>query len=118
MDFERTLESRKGNRRREAKMVIGEVSVVPVGTQTPSVSKYVAKALGVLKEEKNIKYELTAMGTILEGDLDALLEAVKKMHECLFDGEVKRVMTTVKIDDRRDKRLSMSYKVRSVLEKV
>ena len=40
------------------------------------------------------------------------------MHECLFNGEVKRVVTTVKTDDRRDKRLSMSYKVRSVLEKV
>ena len=59
-------------------MVIDEVSVVPVGTRTPSVSKYVAKALGVLKEEKNIKYELTAMVTILEGELDKVLGAVKE----------------------------------------
>jgi len=99
-------------------MVIAEVSVVPVGTKTPSVSEYVAKAITVLRREKDITYELTAMGTLVEGQLDKVLGAVRKMHECLFDDEVKRVVTTIKIDDRRDKELSIRYKVQSVLEKV
>ena len=99
-------------------MVIAEVSVVPVGTKTPSVSEYVAKAITVLRREKDITYELTAMGTLREGQLDKVLGAVRKMHECLFDDEVKRVVTTIKIDDRRDKELSIRYKVQSVLEKV
>lgn len=99
-------------------MVIAEVSVVPMGTKTPSVSEYVAKALKVLREEKRVKYQLTAMGTLLEGELDEVLEAAKKMHECLFDEDVKRVISTIRIDDRRDKMLTISYKVESVMKKL
>ncbi len=72
-------------------MVIAEVSVVPIGTKTPSVSEYVAKAIKVLREEKGVKYQLTAMGTLVESELDEVLEAAKEMHECLFDEDVKRV---------------------------
>ena len=99
-------------------MVIAEVSVTPVGTQTPSVSEYVAKAIRALRQEKDTRYELTAMGTIIEGELDKVLRAVRRMHESLFDDGVKRVITTIRIDDRRDKELSMSYKVQSVMQKV
>ena len=99
-------------------MVIVEVSVVPVGTKTPSVSRYVARAVKALRQERGVKYQLTAMGTILEGELNQVLEAVKKMHESLFDAEVKRVVTSVKIDDRRDKELTMDYKVTSVTRKL
>ena len=59
-------------------MVIAEVSVVPVRTRTMLVRKYVAKAFAVLQKEKNIKYELTSMGTILQGELDKVLGAVKE----------------------------------------
>jgi len=99
-------------------MVIAEVSVVPMGTKTPSVSGYVAKAIKVLREEKGVKYQLTAMGTLVEGELDEVLEAAKKMHECLFDKDVKRVVSTIRIDDRRDKMLTISYKVESVMKKL
>ncbi len=96
-------------------MAIVEVSVVPLGTATPSVSKYVAKAEKVLQEAKDIKYELTAMGTIIEGDLENLLDLAKKMHRAVLDSaEIMRVVTTVKIDERRDKEASISSKVESV----
>jgi len=96
-------------------MAIVEVSVVPLGTATPSVSKYVAKAEKVLQEAKDIKYELTAMGTIIEGDLENLLDLVKKMHRAVLDSaEIMRVVTTIKIDERRDKEASISSKVESV----
>lgn len=99
-------------------MVIAEVSVVPMGTKTPSASECVAKAINVLREKKGVKYQLTAMGTLLEGELDEVLEAAKKMHECLFDEDTKRVVTTIRIDDRRDKRLTINYKVESVMKKL
>ena len=95
-------------------MAIVEVSIVPVGTQSPSVSKYVAKAMQVLQDEKDIKYELTAMGTIIEGDLERLLNLVRKIHQSAFDVGAMRVVTTVKIDERRDKPSSMSSKIESV----
>jgi uncharacterized protein (TIGR00106 family) len=85
-----------------------------MGTKTPSVSKYVARAVKVLQQEKDVKYEITAMGTIVEADLDKILEIVRKMHEETFGEGVARVVTTITIDDRRDKDLSMSGKVDSL----
>jgi uncharacterized protein (TIGR00106 family) len=99
-------------------MAIAEVSVVPLGTKTPSVSQYVARAVKILEHEKDIRYEVTAMGTIIEGDLDRVLAAVKKMHEGIFGEGVARVLTTVKIDDRRDKAQGMKEKVDSLKKKL
>jgi len=95
-------------------MAIVEVSVIPLGTETPSVSQYVARAVEVLQGEKDIKYELTAMGTIIEGDLEHLLTLVRKMHKAVFDAGITRVVTTIKIDDRRDKISGMSSKIESL----
>jgi uncharacterized protein (TIGR00106 family) len=99
-------------------MAIAEVSVVPLGTKTPSVSQSVARAVKVLEREKDIKYEITAMGTIVEGDLDRILAVVKKMHEETFGEGVARVLTTVKIDDRRDKAQGIKEKVDSLKKKL
>ncbi len=99
-------------------MAIAEVSIIPLGTKSPSVSRYLAKALKTLRQEKNIKYEITSMGTIMEGDLGEILRVVKNMHENTFDTDVMRVLTTVKIDDRRDKPLSINDKVESLLKKL
>jgi uncharacterized protein (TIGR00106 family) len=95
-------------------MAIIDVSVVPVGTSTPSVSQYVAGAVRMLENEPDIKYELTAMNTIIEGELEHLLTLVRRMHQSAFDAGVKRVVTTVRIDERRDKPLTMSDKVEAV----
>jgi len=95
-------------------MAIAEVSVVPLGTETPSVSKYVARAVKILQQEKDVKYEITPMGTIMEGDLDKILAVVRKMHEGTFGEGVARVLTTVKIDDRRDRARDMKEKLNSL----
>ena len=95
-------------------MALVEVSIIPLGTGTTSVSKYVAKAVEVLKGEEDIRYELTAMGTVLEGDLDQLLALVRRMHEALFDIGAMRVVTTMRIDDRRDKPSAMKSKIESL----
>jgi len=99
-------------------MAIAEVSIIPLGTKTPSVSKYLARAVKALQQEKNIKYEITSMGTIIEGNLAEILRVVKSMHENTFSDEVTRVVTTIKIDDRRDKPLSTSGKKESLLKEL
>ena len=99
-------------------MAIAEISIIPMGTKEPSVSKYVARAVKVLQREKDMKYEITSMGTIIEGDLDKILMVVKKMHEETFADGVARVITTIKIDDRRDKASSMNKKVNSLMKKL
>ncbi len=99
-------------------MALVDVSIIPLGTETPSISQYVAQAVKVVEGEKDIKYELTAMGTIIEGDLAQLLTLVRKMHEAIFDVGVTRVATTIKIDDQRDKTSGISSKVESVKRKL
>jgi uncharacterized protein YqgV (UPF0045/DUF77 family) len=59
-----------------------------------------------------------ATGTVVAGELVDVLEAVKNMHECLFGEEVKRVITTLRIDDRRDKELTIGYEVESVVKRL
>ena len=99
-------------------MAMIEVSIVPVGTATPSVSRYVANAVQLLRGEPDVKYELTAMGTIIEGKLARLLELAGKMHESAFEGGAKRVVTTIKIDERHDKPLTIEGKVKAVKDKL
>lgn len=96
---------------------ITEVSIIPVGTKTPSVSKYVAQALKPLMEE-DIKVALTPMSTVIEGDLDKVLSLVRQMHENAFSDDVMRVITTIKIDDRRDKPSSIGDKIESLKRKL
>ncbi len=97
-------------------MAVVEVSVVPLGTADTSLSSYVAGAVDVL-QTSGLSYELTAMGTIIYGDLDRILETVRTMHESCFQRGVQRVLTHIKIDDRRDRASTPQDKVRSVLEK-
>ncbi len=99
-------------------MAMIEVSVVPVGTPAPSVSQYVAGAVRILQSEPDIKYELTAMGTIIEGDMERLLTLAGRMHESAFEAGVMRVVTTIKIDERRDKPLTMNGKIDAVKKKL
>jgi uncharacterized protein (TIGR00106 family) len=98
-------------------MAIAEVSIVPLGVGEASLSPYVAKALKVLQESA-LKYELTAMGTIVHGDLDEIWDVLRRMHESCFEAGAPRILTHVKIDDRRDRKSSPEDKVRSVLDKL
>ena len=100
-------------------MSIMEISIVPLGTETASVSRYVADAVKMLKEQKGIKYEITSMGTIIEADsVGKLLDIAGKMHKTVLKDKIKRVVTTIKIDDRRDKKLTAKGKIKSVQKRL
>jgi uncharacterized protein (TIGR00106 family) len=99
-------------------MAIIDISIVPVGTAGPSVREFVVGAVRILKNEPDIKYELTAMNTIIEGDLEHLLALVKRMHDSAFKSGIQRVVTTLRIDERRDKPLTMAGKVEVVKKRL
>ena len=99
-------------------MAVVEVSITPLGTADPGVSRYVAGCLRVLGES-GLSHQLTPMGTIIEGELDEILRVIRRMHEAPFAAGAVRVSTLIKIDDRRDRAShTMSGKVRSVEEKL
>ena len=98
-------------------MAIVDVVVIPVGTEGPSVSKYIAEIQTKLKEYKNQgkkDYQLTHMNTFIEGGLKELFEGVQAIHELPFDKGLDRVCTNIRIDDRRDKSRKMNDKLKSV----
>ncbi len=98
-------------------MAILQISVVPIGTGETSLSAYVADCIRILKKEK-VHYELTSMGTNIEGDVKDLLKIAFKMHQVPFKKGALRVLTTLKIDDRRDKRGTLKGKKRAVEDKL
>lgn len=98
-------------------MAIIDITVIPIGTGSPSVSNYVAGVQRVLRNYENegkIRSQLTPMNTIIEGELPVLLEVVQALHEQPFKQGALRVATTIRIDDRRDKSRKMEEKVEKV----
>ena len=91
--------------------------IVPLGVGS-SVSKYVGEVVRFLKE-KNVKFMLTPESTIIEADSVAEgLKIIAEAHEKVMSLGVKRMVTVIKIDDRRDKPLTldiMKHKVDSIL---
>lgn len=95
-------------------MAVVEISVTPLGTGEPGVSRYVAACVEVV-EQSGLTFQLTPMGTIIEGGIDAIFPVLRAMHEVPFDSGALRVSTLIKIDDRRDRAdHSMAGKVASV----
>jgi len=95
-------------------MPIAEFSIVPIGVEV-GVRKYIKEVLERVKEiseNKNLRYDLTAMGTIIEADsLDEIFEVIKEANEVVFKMGVKRTLISIKIDDRRDKKETIQSKI-------
>jgi uncharacterized protein (TIGR00106 family) len=99
------------------RMAIVAVNMVPLGMGS-SVSKYVAAAEKVIVDRPGIKRQVGPMFTTLEGDLDEIMKAIREMQESVFETGVDRVITTIKIDDRRDKKGTMEDKLASLNAKL
>lgn len=98
-------------------MAIADVTIIPIGTDTPSVSAYVADVQRLLEgfqQEGKIKYQLTPMNTLIEGELSVLFEVIQRIHEAPFEKGLHRVATNIRIDDRRDQTTTLSHVVKNV----
>jgi len=96
-------------------MALMHLTVIPMGTKSPSVGEYVADIQKVL-EKKGFPYDLTDMGTIVEGSTEDLLKLAAQLAELPFSKGVNRVVTQISLDDRRDKKVSIGTKTASVAE--
>jgi len=93
--------------------VIVEFTIIPLGVGI-RVSKFLAPAVEEL-EKRKVKYEITSMGTIFEAkNVEEAFDLVRAAHEAVFEKGAKRVVTTVRIDDRQDAERSMEDKVESL----
>jgi uncharacterized protein (TIGR00106 family) len=94
-------------------MALVHVSVIPVGTVTTGIGDSVAEAVRVLKKSR-VKYEILPFGTAFEAEPARALALARRMHQAAFKGGAARVLTTVLLDERRDKAISLRGKVEAV----
>ena len=98
-------------------MALMEIVISPRGGKEASLSPYVAKIHRYLKTQK-LPYQLHDMGTNVEGKAGELWALAKKLHELPFKMGTTRVYTTIHLDDRRDKKVSLGDKVKSVRKRL
>jgi uncharacterized protein (TIGR00106 family) len=96
--------------------VIADFSVVPIGVGV-SVSKYVAACQRVL-DEMNLKTNLHAYGTNVEGEWEEVFSAIRQCHEAVHGMGAPRISTVIKVGTRIDRDQTMSDKVTSVESKL
>ena len=100
--------------------VDAEISIEPIGTSDTSMSKEIAAAYSAIRNIKNLKkVTLTPMSTQIESNsLDDIFQAVKVAHNSAKSAGAKRVISTIRIDERLDKQNTLDEKVHSVNAKV
>ena len=92
-----------------------EIGILPIGTSSTSLGKYIAKGVATLKRIEGIRYQVTPMGKVIESDnIDKVFEASKAMANAVFEMGVERVETILKIDERHDKDRSLEDKLKSI----
>jgi uncharacterized protein (TIGR00106 family) len=94
-------------------VVIVKFNIIPLGVGV-SISMFLVPAIEEL-EKRKVKYDISSMGTIFEAkNVEEAFKLVRAAHESVFKLGVKRVVTAIRIDDRRDDDRSMEGKVKSL----
>lgn len=93
-------------------MALAQLNVIPLGVGI-SVGLFVAKIQQEL-EKDGVTFQLNDMSTIIEGEIQHILKIVARLHNIPFDNGAQRVITTLTIDDRRDKNVQIGDKIGSL----
>jgi uncharacterized protein (TIGR00106 family) len=96
-------------------MVLLEMSITPLG-KGESVSTFVAECVDII-DRSGLDYELHAMGTIVEGELDQVLDLMRRCMEQMAQHS-DRVTCAAKLDFRRGHSGRLKSKVASVEQKL
>lgn len=92
-------------------MVLLEFAMSPTA-QGDSLSRYVARILDVI-DRSGLPYQLTAMGTILEGDWDEVMRVVGDCFKAL-QPDCPRIGMNLKMDYRAGSQSRMRSKIDAV----
>lgn len=96
--------------------VLMEFSMFPTD-KGESVSAYVSRIIAMLKE-KNINFQLTPMGTIVETDnINEALSLIEDAYR-LLEPDCNRVYSTIKFDIRKGMSDRMHKKIKSIQSKL
>ncbi len=105
--------------------VVAEISIIPLGknhstdAMQTSISREIACALKAIKKLKGVKVNLNAMGTEIEtNNIQDILKSIEVAHQAIKDLGIKRIISTIRIDERLDKMETLEERVDSVYEKM
>ena len=94
--------------------MVAEFSIHPIGSGT-SVGRYVKEAVRALSKIPGLTFDVTPMSSVLEAEnIGTILEAVRVSHSALRSMGAKRISSSLRIDERLDKRRVMSDKIRGL----
>lgn len=96
-------------------MVLLEFSMYPVD-KGESVSTFVARSLDII-DRCGLPYQLTPMGTIIEGEWNEVMAIVNACFEAM-QADCSRVVTQIKIDYRNGPGGRLTSKTDAVQKKV
>ena len=96
-------------------MVLLEFSMSPMD-KGESLSKYVARSLDII-DASGLPYQLTPMGTVLEGEWDDVMGVVRDCYERMSQG-CNRISVSIKVDARKGRSGRLASKIASVESKV
>jgi uncharacterized protein (TIGR00106 family) len=96
-------------------VVLLEFSMSPL-SQGESVSKYVARSLDII-DRSGLPYQLTPMGTIIEGEWDEVMAVVTRCFKTM-SADCARVSTSMRIDYRAGPGGRLKSKIAAVEEKL
>lgn len=91
---------------------IVDLTIIPIGVGV-SLSPYVAACEKILAEAQ-LKTQLHANGTNIEGEWDDVFAAIKRCHEAIHAMGAPRISTTIKVGTRVDRDQTMEDKIHSV----
>ena len=94
-------------------MIIAEISVTVLG-EGPSIGRFVRVAVKELKKSGLKTISGPNCTSVEASNIDDILNAVKAAHLAVVEAGAKRVVTNLKIDDRRDKPATMETKMKAV----
>jgi uncharacterized protein (TIGR00106 family) len=77
-----------------------------------SVSAYVARSLDII-DRSGLAYQLTPMGTIIEGEWQQVMDVVTRCFEAM-QPDCRRIATQIKVDYRAGQESRLKSKVESV----
>ncbi len=96
-------------------MVLLEFSMSPFD-KGDSLSQYVARSLDII-DKSGLPYQLTPMGTIVEGEWDEVMALVSACYRRMSQ-DCDRISTSIKIDYRAGKSGRLKSKIRSIESKL
>jgi uncharacterized protein (TIGR00106 family) len=97
--------------------VVAEIFITPLGTGSPTIRDSIRELVRLVKQS-GLTHELTAMGTLVEGPIEEVFALTRRLHDACFDAGsgTSRVITSLRVDERRGDALTLAGKVQGAQE--